>query len=99
MSTIRVLVYAPGRPGEVCELVAELAEMQAAVGGYIEMARYAGFPAHLVIICNEYGRLDDLPPNRLGVRGTFFVARREGGELVSLTDADIAAVTLAVSRA
>lgn len=61
--------------GESLEIEAtELKQMQEAVGGYIEMVN---FPDGSCMVCNEEGKLDELPMNaaataifRLKLRGT-----------------------------
>lgn len=89
---IRVTVYAPGRPGETRDVANELTPMQEIVGGYLEVVRLP-IPS-LLIVCNEEGLLQGLPPNIMGIRGTFFVTREseDGSDFVSLTDADLVSV-------
>ena len=77
---MRVLVVEPEQRPEVREIDDSLATMQKIVGGYIQ-------PIHLddsvVLVCNEEGKLMDMPANR-GLRnkdgqmydivfGTFFL--------------------------
>lgn len=86
---IRILVYEPGKPGEMIEIDNELKDMQRIVGGYIEQVHVPVLARHwLFVICNEEGRLIGLQPNRAGLVGTFFVVRALGEEYVSLTDDD-----------
>ncbi len=91
---IRVVVFEPGKPGEVRDIDNDLKAMQAIVGGYIEIVRLHWLPRDraLSAVCNEEGLLRGLPPNRAGLVGPFFVVREEPPEFVSLTDADVALV-------
>jgi len=91
MSEIEVMVFEPGKSGEMRSIDDSLEAMQAVVGGYIEQVVFAH---GLVIICNEEGKLHGLPPNRWGLLGTFFVVRQEGAEYASLNEADKALVVL-----
>lgn len=104
--TIRVLAYRPGAPAEALDVEHTLPALQALVGGNLEMVRLRGDAVRflgtgqleayslrppLVLVCNEDGHDMGAPRNRCGIVGPFFVARAAGSELVSLTDADIAA--------
>ncbi len=82
---IEVMVFEPGKPGEMREIDDSLEAMQAVVGGYIE---HVGLILGLAIICNEDGRRLGLTPNRWGFLGTFFVVRQKGADYVSLTEED-----------
>ncbi|MDO4518540.1 MAG: DUF3846 domain-containing protein [Bacillota bacterium] len=78
---IRVLYIEPGKAPEEKIIGTGLAEMQALVGGIIEL-----FPLEdeMVLICNEEGKINDLPLNRAMVdsdgrlidiiAGSFFIA-------------------------
>ncbi len=78
---IRVLVIKPGKRPERREIGAELEDMQRVVGGRIQ--EFQPFDDEAVIICNEEGKLEGLPPNRAIysqdgemvdiVAGTFFI--------------------------
>jgi len=57
---IRVLVIEPGKNPEEREIDNTLEALQEIVGGYIECVTMA---TDLVVICNEEGRLMDLPFN------------------------------------
>lgn len=65
-----------------------LEDLQALVGGYIETAPMGG---GFLAICNEEGRLINLPQNMLGFAGDIFIckANPEEGEFESLTDEEI----------
>lgn len=84
---ITILSVAPGELPKRKEIPNTLKAMQQEVGGYIEVVRFA---TGIRIVCNEEGRLQDLPENRFGIRGTFFLTRVRGEEFVSLTDDDLA---------
>ena len=93
---IKVLVVEPMKPCEVREICG-LEAMQGIVGGHIQ----AVYPFHdpVALVCNENGKILDLPFNRpltndLGVpydliQGTFFLAGLGSEDFVSLTDAQI----------
>lgn len=95
--TIRVLVVEPMKPCRVEEIGSDLNSMQAVVGGYIEAV--TPFTEPVAIVCNEEGKLQDLPVNRPLVDrngvpydflcGTFFLAGVAGEHFVSLTDDQI----------
>lgn len=92
---IRVLKIEPDKYPEVITIKNELEEMQAIVGGYIEVLPIA---EGVAIVCNEEGKMNGLPLNRplftpKGemweiIAGTFFVAGDDLsiGEFVSLND-------------
>ena len=91
---IKVLKVEPDKHPEVIEIPNELAEMQAIVGGYIEVAPVA---EGVAIVCNEEGKLNGAKLNRPIyhngqmvdiIAGTFFIAGEDLsiGEFVSLTD-------------
>jgi hypothetical protein len=94
---IRVLAaHARGPLG--AELIeGSLSALQTFVGGSIEGIELGvtGDGARLVAIANEEGRLLGLPANIHfpPIVGDFFVARDVDGELVSLTNNDLAAIT------
>ncbi len=91
---IRIIVFEPGKRGEVREIDNDLFSMQAIVGGYLQLARKDFFlPYLLPLLFDEDGISKDLPPNRWNLLGTLFVVRSVGSEFVSLTDDDVTAVT------
>lgn len=68
---MKVIIVEPGKDPRAAQIGDSLEEMQAVVGGYIEAVH--PFPDPVVIVCNEEGRLLDLPENRFGICGTFFI--------------------------
>ncbi len=95
---IRVLVVEPMKPCEVREIPDTLEAMQALVGGDIEAVTSIRYAA--AIVCNENGKLLDLPYNRPlldesgllpldMLHGTFFIAGVDGENFVSLTEEQI----------
>ena len=96
---MRVLVVEPERRPEVKEIDDSLKEMQGIVGGYIQ-AIYP-FEEPVALVCNDEGKLMDLPANR-GLRnkdgqmydivfGTFFLcgAPADSDHFTSLTQEQI----------
>lgn len=79
---LKVLMLKPGQLPESAEIGEELADLQAAVGGCIEIAR--SYPDGAVMLCNEEGKNDDLPPNRclLGTDGHTVVDYIAGPALI-----------------
>ena len=63
---MRILVVEPEHRPEVKEIDDSLKEMQCIVGGYIQ-AIYP-FEEPVALVCNDEGKLMDLPANR-GLRG------------------------------
>lgn len=95
---IKVVLVEPNKKAIVTEIGATLEDMQAAVGGLIQ-AMYP-FEDEVALICNEEGKLLQLPANR-GVRmdgeedifdiicGTFFIAGCSGERFGSLSEEQI----------
>ena len=95
---IKVVLVAPNKKAIVTEIGTTLEDMQAAVGGLIQ-AIYP-FEDDVALICNEEGKLLQLPANR-GVRmggeedifdiicGTFFIADCSGERFGSLSEEQI----------
>ncbi|MBR0178885.1 MAG: DUF3846 domain-containing protein [Firmicutes bacterium] len=81
MRKIRVIIKQPGRKPYVTNISDRLGNLQEHVGGYIETVTLF---KDLVIICNEEGRLRDLPYNCriLGIDfvGTIIFAGIKGEE-------------------
>ena len=96
---MRVLVVEPERRPEVKEIDDSLKEMQGIVGGYIQSIY--PFEEPVALVCNDEGKLMDLPANR-GLRdengqiydivfGTFFLcnAPPDSDHFTSLTPEQI----------
>lgn len=70
-----VVLVEPGRPARIERMRGELRDMQKLVGGSIETVH--PFDDNTVLICNEEGKLEGLPPNRTinkdVIAGTFFI--------------------------
>lgn len=84
---IKVLVKKPGKLPEIKWLDNNLKTLQETVGGYIETVTLEN---GLLLICNEDGKLQGLPPNiRIGgdvIVGTVIACRSDDeGELIDLT--------------
>lgn len=95
---IKVLVFEPGKDGEVREIEDSLQAMQGLVGGYIEQVFIPGLTTpgterpRLVAICDEEGALKNSLPNRWGLVGTFFVVKQDGSDYTSLSQRDVAEI-------
>ena len=90
---IRVLYVQPGKYPEERIVPNTLKASQELVGGDIECCR--PWKDSVCIVCNDSGKIDRLPPNRLYgdtdfLAGSFFVCGSHGGEFISLTDKQIA---------
>lgn len=101
--TLKVVYYKQdintGTTGmEVIEIADTLEEMQRLVGGHIEIYPVC-FEHSIILVCNEEGKLVDLPATALVVAdkrlspevicGNFFVCRVSGENMVSIKDEDI----------
>lgn len=89
--TIMVIIKEPGKPATVEPCFENTLEsFQKAVGGHIECVTFCD---DCTIVCNEEGRLMDLPKNCkcLGVDfvGTIIIAGVKGEEFCSLKSAQI----------
>ncbi len=62
VSKLTVLLIEPMKPPSVVEISSDLDSLQKAVGGYIETAHFFNDP--IEIICNEEGKIHNLPLNR-----------------------------------
>lgn len=84
MSKIRVIIKQPGQKPYVTHISNSLENLQKTVGGYIETVNVAG----IVIICDEEGRIKDLPFNcNIGMTsfvGPVIFAGIKGDEFASL---------------
>lgn len=87
---MKVLKKAPGESWKTIDIENDLGVLQEAVGGYIEAYTFCKDAA---VICNEEGRLMDLPFNcwYLGMDwyGTILIAGIAGEEFCGLTDEQI----------
>ena len=83
MGKIRVIVKRPGVPGEVTWVDNELKPLQEIVEGYIEVIKYQD----LLIICNEEGKIQNLPENIIFgndiICGTVIICGADMDEFVS----------------
>jgi hypothetical protein len=91
---MRVIVCEVGRAPELREIPNTLKALQETVGGYIETLHphrvgLTGLIHNTVMIFNEEGRLQGLPPNRLGIVGTLIFAGVRDSEFCSLTDGQV----------
>ena len=92
---MRAMIVEPMQPPRIEEIEPTLRNLQSIVGGYIEIV-----PAELgdsaLVICNEEGKIDNLPPNRFVydeegipydmIAGTFIICDENlEGELASIT--------------
>lgn len=108
VNTIRILVLEPGKAPEVRFIPNTLECEQEVVGGPIEVVSYdsrcrstfnnAEDANSIVVICNEEGKLQQLPMNRVLLygntiydvyQGTIFICGVAHGEFVSLTDEQV----------
>ena len=84
---LRVVYVEPGKPAYTAQLENSLRAMQRAVEGNIEVVCNGD---GTLIVCNEEGKLQGLPPNRRVGRGvivgSFFVAGEAGEDFRSLTE-------------
>ena len=85
---MKVYIKEPGKALELKEIDNTLEELQRIVGGYIETVTVA---SDCIIICNEEGRINDMPYNctLFGMQffGTLIFAGADGEELCDLPDA------------
>lgn len=94
MEGMKVIFVRPGYEAEVKIIGKDLASMQSIVGGNIEAVYFFDDP--VAIICNEDGKINNLPPNRaltdsVGqvldvIAGDFFVCGLSGEDFTSLSD-------------
>ena len=91
---MRVLIVESGKTPYEKEIKAELESLQKEVGGYIQVIYPFSDP--VALICNEEGKIDGLPLNRVLkdedgdiydiIAGTFIVAGLEEESFGSLTE-------------
>lgn len=86
MEKIRVLIVEPNKEPYQARIKKGLEEKQKIVGGLIE---FVELEHNVDLICNEEGKLLNLPLNRqIGndiIAGTFFIAGQHYGETISLS--------------
>lgn len=84
---MQVVIVEPGKEPYTKDIENELKAFQNVVGGWIETVNLTG---DFILICNEEGKLNGLPPNRdLGfdvIVGTFLVVGEDGEEFRGLSD-------------
>lgn len=96
---MKVVVFEPLKPGRIEEIENDLRIFQNIVGGYIETVTY---PSGHVMVCNEEGKLLNLPQNMRMIMpngnwdlifGTFFFAKDDGeGNLTDIDEETAAAL-------
>jgi hypothetical protein len=59
---ITAIIVEPDKPARVARIANDLKTLQTIVGGYIEVIRIDSNP--VVIVCNDSGKITELPPNR-----------------------------------
>ena len=89
---IRVLYVQPGKYPEERTIPYTLRALQELVGGDIECCR--PWRDSVCVICNDSGKIDGLPPNRLYghtdfLAGSFVVCGNGGEDFISLTDRQV----------
>lgn len=84
---MRIYLCKQGEPGQLVEVKNELEDLQKTVGGYIESVR---LQSNLVLICNEEGKLNGLPPNRWYhgdiICGDFFFCGDDGEDFCDVPE-------------
>ncbi len=94
---MKVIAYKVGEEPTMQEIPNTLKGMQSFVGGYIEVLHVTD---ELVLVCNEEGKIDELPPNRTVytqdthqyrdcIAGDFFICRENGDEFTDALEEDI----------
>jgi hypothetical protein len=85
---LKVVVCVPNERPIIRTIDDNLEAFQEIVGGYIEVVTHY-IPGY-DIICNEEGRLMDLPRNLFHIRGTFYVTKSNvEGDFISLSEEDL----------
>lgn len=97
---IKVLALLPLEPPKVMELDNTLEAMQEFVGGNIECLPLYDLGSEFILVCNDEGKLLELPPNRMlwggadYLAGPGFIAGTDcEGNMISLTAEEIAYYT------
>ena len=98
---INVLIVEPEKAPRLANIDNELEAMQKIVGGLIQPVKPPQFKDDAIVVCNEEGKLLDLPPNMPLIDsngnvydmivGTFFICRApaDSEDFESLTDEQI----------
>ena len=97
-----VVVVEPGKRPEIQHISDTLEARQNIVGGFIECI-YPFAEPNICLVCNEEGKINNLPPNRTVnddvMAGTFFIAGlTRDGDFRSLTQAEAAAAVMAFEK-
>lgn len=99
MRGIKILIIEPGNKPYVSEISGDLISMQNIDGGYIETLSVSDTA---VLVCNEEGKLNNLPPNCwFGndiIVGTFFIVGDDNPEFCSISESDICKYTQMFSQ-
>ena len=81
---IKVLYFAVNKKAELIEIENNLPELQRLVSGYIQVVLIS---KNLCIICNELGKIENLPyQEKYRINGDFVVAQTYRDELVSIDE-------------
>lgn len=96
---IKIVVKEVGKEPKVKVINNNLEALRAIVGGCIEMVRVPFTNEMLYMVCNDTGKLDNLPFNffeparkDIIVGNVFFTAGDYEGNLIDLTDSQIRAI-------
>ena len=91
---MRVILVEPNIPPRIAEVENTLKSLQNTVGGYIEVISMDHLDPNIILICNEEGKIRDLPVNRIlynrygnaldYIAGTFMICAERNGEFVSI---------------
>lgn len=86
MKKLRILVVEPNKEPYQLRIEHKLKNLQALVGGYIDIIQ---IEHNVDLICNDEGKLERLPLNRLIsydiISGTFLITGQHNGETISLS--------------
>ena len=98
MEKLRIVIVEPDKPPYEKEIDHTLEKLQGIVEGDIETTWDEGLPEGTLIVCNEEGKLLNLPQNRVRwigscpvdvIYGTFFVVGTDDEDFISLTDEQV----------
>lgn len=98
-----VVVIEPGKRPEIQHIPDTLEARQNIVGGFIECIYPPFAELNMCLVCNEEGKINNLPPNRIVdndvIAGTFFIAGlTRDGDFRSLTTAEAAATVMVFEK-